>query len=86
MTQIKNALKAAFEMTDCGDIHYFLGIQIQRDQQNHTITLSQEHFIEQVLRRFRMSDAKPAATPLDVSVKLIQATEDENSLTVDPAR
>jgi transposase InsO family protein len=77
MVNIKQALSSAFEMTDCGEIHFYLGIQIRRNRQNKQITLSQSSFAEQIIRRFRMENAKPVGTPLDPSVKLTQATEAE---------
>jgi len=78
MTIVKKTLSEEFEMTDCGELHYFLGIQAQRDQPSRTITLSQEHYVKQILRRFGMYDAKPVATPLDASTKLTaQAADDK---------
>jgi len=78
MIHIKGALATEFEMTDCGPVHFYLGIQIQQIQQQTTtpiITLSQSHFIDQILRKFGFEDAKPVSTPLDPSVKFTQATE-----------
>ena len=78
MTIVKKTLSEEFEMTDCGELHYFLGIQVQRDRPSRTITLSQEHYVKQILRRFGMYDAKPVATPLDASTKLTaQAADDK---------
>ena len=46
---LKEKLSKAFEMTDCGEIHHFHGLQICRDREKRTITLDQEHHINQVL-------------------------------------
>src|SRR5271170_1872384 len=70
MQKLKLELKNAFKMTDCGEIHHFLGLRVIRDQANRKLTLDQEHFTDQILSRFRMSDCKPALTPLDPSVHL----------------
>jgi len=78
---VKAALSQTFEMTDCGELSYFLGIQVRRNRPKKEITISQCHFIEQILQRFGMTDAKPVATPLDVSIKLQAATD--NTSTVD---
>jgi Reverse transcriptase (RNA-dependent DNA polymerase) len=83
LMEIKTALSSAFEMTDCGELHYYLGIQVRRDRKNRQITLSQQSFAEQVLRRFGMQDANPVATPLDVSAKLVPATDDERPTAAD---
>src|SRR5262249_22721243 len=47
-----------------------------------TITLSQEHFAEQILHRFRMADAKPVATPLDANAKLNKATPEDTIVNI----
>jgi hypothetical protein len=60
-------------MTDCGPVHFYLGIQVQHLQQQ--MSLSQSHGIDQILRKFGFEDAKPVSTPLDPSVKFVQATE-----------
>jgi len=41
--------------------------------------LNQSAFAEQVISRFRMQDANPVGTPLDVSVKLQKATDNDIS-------
>ena len=73
MSHIKGVLSTEFEMTDCGPVHFYLGIQVQQTQQQ--ISISQSHFIDQILRKFGFEDAKPVSTPLDPSVKFIKATE-----------
>lgn len=76
MQSIKLALSQTFEMTDCGELEYCLGIRVKRYRQRRIISLDQEQFTEQVLRRFNMQDCKPVGTPLDPSIKLTQATDD----------
>jgi hypothetical protein len=77
--KVKETLSRTFEMTDGGELSYFLGMQVRRDRRKREITISQSHLIEQILRRFGMNDAKPLATPMDVSVKL-QPTPDNTTL------
>jgi hypothetical protein len=43
---------------------------ITRDRKNHKLTLSQGEYIEKVLERFRMQNAKPVSTPLASHFKL----------------
>ena len=47
-----------------------LGMRITRDRKNHKLTLSQGEYIEKVLQRFRMQDAKLVSTPLASHFKL----------------
>jgi len=75
MTTLKLNLSQTFAMTDCGEIHHFLGIKITRDRNKRTITLDQGHYIDQILTRFNMTNCKPVATPLDASIQL-KITED----------
>jgi len=75
MTTLKLNLSQTFAMTDCSEIHHFLGIRITRDQNKCTITLDQGHYIDQILTRFNMTNCKPVATPLDASIQL-KITED----------
>src|SRR3954469_682002 len=62
-------------MTDCGDVHFFLGLRVSRDRGRRKIYLGQSHFAKEVIARFGMKDCKPVSTPLDPSVKLTRSHE-----------
>jgi hypothetical protein len=47
-----------------------LGMQILRDRKAKKLWLSQEKYVEQVLKRFNMKHAKPVSTPLGGHFKL----------------
>jgi ATP-binding cassette subfamily B (MDR/TAP) protein 1 len=64
-------------MSDLGELHYCLGVEFERDRANHTITMSQRNYIEEVLKGFNMEECKPIGTPLDVNSKLLKLTEEE---------
>jgi len=53
-----------------------LGINIH--QEDHLITLSQHHYIEKLLIKFGMNNAKTVTTPMDPNVKLDSPDEDQN--------
>ena len=57
MNEIKTRLMKEFEVTDLGEPKKFLGIEILRREDGTTL-LHQRKFIETVLKRFKMSDAK----------------------------
>ena len=63
-------MSAAFEMKDLGPAKQILGMKISRDRSVVTLNLSQELYIEKVLSRFRVNDAKPRNTPLENHFKL----------------
>ena len=53
-----------------GAAKQILGMRITRDRKNHKLTLSQSDYIEKVLERFRMKNAKIVSTPLANHFKL----------------
>lgn len=56
---LKRELAQKFEMKDLGPANPILGMRISRDRAAGTLTLSQEKYINKVLDRFRVQDAKP---------------------------
>jgi hypothetical protein len=70
LTEVKERLRRRFEVSDLGDIKLFLGIQIIRDYDARTISLSQKHFILDVVERFSMLTLNPVATPLPAGAVL----------------
>ena len=67
----KAALRQRFEMKDLGEVHYCLGIQVERDKDNKRMRLHQAQYLANLLGKFGMQDCKPAATPVDQSTKLL---------------
>ena len=59
INNLKTRLSATFEMKDLGPAKQILGMKISRDRSVGTLNLSQELYIEKVLSRFRVNDAKP---------------------------
>jgi hypothetical protein len=57
-------------MKDLGVANKILGMRITRDRKNHKLTLSYGEYIEKVLERFRMKNAKAISTPLASHFKL----------------
>ena len=60
----------SFAMKDLGAAKQILGMRITRDRKNRKLTLAQSEYIEKVLERFKMQDAKPVSTPLARHFKL----------------
>ncbi|KAL8125782.1 hypothetical protein AgCh_013168 [Apium graveolens] len=61
-------MKEEFEMTDLGLMKYFLGIQVK--QSSGEITLYQERYIDDFLKKFHMENCKPMDTPMAANQKL----------------
>ncbi|VFQ62008.1 unnamed protein product [Cuscuta campestris] len=61
-------LKAEFAMTDMGDLHFFLGINVHRTAQG--LFLHQTQFTHEILERAGMVSCRPISTPVDTKAKL----------------
>ncbi|KAJ9560716.1 hypothetical protein OSB04_005876 [Centaurea solstitialis] len=70
ITQLKLELSKSFAMKDLGPAKQILGIQITRDRASKKLHMSQEQYIEKVLRRFNMDKAKLVSSPLTTNFKL----------------
>ena len=53
----KSDLKTRFEMTDSGKCAFVLGIELV-DNDDGSVTLCQRRYVDDVLKRFGMSDCK----------------------------
>ncbi|KAF3676984.1 Retrovirus-related Pol polyprotein from transposon TNT 1-94 [Capsicum annuum] len=70
INSLKASLSSEFEMKDLGAAKQILGMRISRDRSAGTLNLSQEQYVEKVLTRFRIINAKPRTTPLVNHIKL----------------
>jgi len=66
----KRIMSSEFDMKDMGQANVILAIQIVRDDES--ITLTQSHYIEKVLKRFNHMNCALVSTPLDPSVELVK--------------
>ncbi|CAM8956466.1 unnamed protein product [Rhodiola kirilowii] len=57
-------------MTDMGDLHFFLGISVTKNQDG--LLLSQDKYAREILQKAGLSDCNPCKTPVDTSAKLGQ--------------
>eukprot|EP00253_Pinus_taeda_P015073 PITA_15073 len=76
----KTIMKEEFEMTDMGLLRYFLGIEV--DQNENGIFISQAKYVNEVLGRFNMQECKAAITPTIMGLKL---SKEDNSKDFDPS-
>ena len=57
-------------MKDLGEAAYILGIKIYRDRSRRLIGLSQNTYIDKVLKRFNMKEAKKGFLPMSHGIHL----------------
>ncbi|WVZ96725.1 hypothetical protein U9M48_042326 [Paspalum notatum var. saurae] len=74
-TVLLRDLNKDFAIKDLGELHYFLGIEVNKVSDG--IILTQEKYANDVLKRAGMMGSKPVSTPLSTSEKL---TAHEGSL------
>ena len=69
--QFKSQLQEHWEISE-GDASFMLGMQIKRNCLNHTISISQEAFIDKLLTEFNLTDATPSKVPMNPGLQLQQ--------------
>lgn len=67
LNEFKRLMMNEFEMTDLGMIHYFLGLEIK--QCDAGIFVSQEKYVNDLLRRFNLKDYNGVSTPMCTNQK-----------------
>ncbi len=79
----KLALGEKFDVKDLGWLHYFLGIKIAEDVNTGNLRMGQPtYYIEKVLQKFGITEAKSVASPVDPSTKLIKDEGEEEKVEV----
>ena len=68
MERVKTDIKSEWEVTDLGEPSKIIGIKITRN--GNSITISQGKYVEMILRKEKMLNANPVATPLDPNVPI----------------
>lgn len=73
VSELKKQLSKEFEMKDFGAARKILGVEISRDRSKGILTLSQKGYIQKVLEKFHMKEAKIVSTPTASHFKLSSA-------------
>jgi hypothetical protein len=81
MSVVKAELTSKWSMKDLGPLESILGIRVTRDRSARTLCLSQEKYVDNLLRKFKLEDLKASRTPLDpgcvLSKSMCPRTEEE---------
>jgi hypothetical protein len=70
LLQIKEELSQKFEMKDLRELHFFSGMEVERNPDERLLCINQIKYLKEILKRFRMEECKPITVPLDPKVKL----------------
>ncbi|GJR86941.1 retrotransposon protein, putative, ty1-copia subclass [Tanacetum coccineum] len=70
LQSVKDWLQKYFDVKDLGDAAYILGIKIYRDRSKRLIGLSQDTYLDKILKRFKMEYSKKGHLPLHHGIKI----------------
>lgn len=68
MQRMKNDLQSRWDVTDLGEPSKIVGIEITVTE--NSVSLTQEKYIESVLKKQKMENANPVSTPMDPKIIL----------------
>nr|GEX01527.1 hypothetical protein [Tanacetum cinerariifolium] len=67
-------MKDNFQMSSMRELTFFLGLQVK--QKNDGIFISQDKYVVEILRKFRLTEGKSASTPIDTDKPLLKDPDD----------
>ncbi|CAI7873011.1 unnamed protein product [Closterium sp. NIES-54] len=79
LERVKAELGSRLKCKDLGELQHYLGMTITRDRSARTISLSQGHYLQQVLERFDMARGGAQHTPLSFGHHLSPPTSPSTS-------
>ena len=68
-------LRGKFDLSDQGELEWYLGVAISHNLDKGVTTLSQELFVETLLTRFKMNGVTPKLTPAEPNTHLLCANQ-----------
>jgi hypothetical protein len=70
VNELKMQIRKHVEITDLGELHWLLGIEVTRNRDERTISLSQRTYIDSIVRCFSFDELKPVSNPMEPSTRL----------------
>lgn len=81
--KVKELLKFEFDMKELGPAKKILGMEISGDKKAGTLLLTQKGYLERILNKFGMRNAKPLSTPLAPHFKLSMSNSPKTEVEID---
>ncbi|XP_015944075.1 uncharacterized mitochondrial protein AtMg00810-like [Arachis duranensis] len=69
ITTVTQKLNSAFVLKDKRELHYFLGIQVNKTN-DRGLMMSQDKYVQDLLAKVSMSNCKSCATPLSSTLRI----------------
>jgi histone deacetylase 1/2 len=70
LLRIKEELNQKFEMKDLGELHFFLGMEVERNHDQRLLRINQIKYLKEILKCFRMEECKPIGVSFNPKMKL----------------
>jgi hypothetical protein len=64
-------------MSDLGKLHYYLGVEFERNREACIITMNKRSYIQEVLKQFDMEDCKLVRILFDVNSKMLKLPDEK---------
>ncbi|GJU87844.1 putative ribonuclease H-like domain-containing protein [Tanacetum coccineum] len=77
-TEFEKIMHKKFQMSSMGEITFFLGLQVT--QKDDGIFISQDKYMEEILKKFGFSTVKTTSTPMETSKPLLKDAKAEDNL------
>ncbi|GJW37448.1 putative ribonuclease H-like domain-containing protein [Tanacetum coccineum] len=75
-TEFEKLMHKKFQMSSMGELTFFLGLQVS--QKDDGIFISQDKYVDEILKKFGFSTVKTASTPMETSKPLLKDAEVED--------
>ena len=66
--KFKSKIRQHFEIANGGELWWFLGFKIKRDQPAQTVSINQCSYIERMVKKFQLTNAKQVSTLMDPGI------------------
>ena len=86
MVALKADLSSKLDLVDLGEIHWILGMSVKYDREAGTITLGQEAYIDQLIQKYGLTDARPCDTPLPPGIDLTPGSQHVSDRKLTPSQ
>ncbi|GJU49316.1 putative ribonuclease H-like domain-containing protein [Tanacetum coccineum] len=70
---IEALMKSRFQMSSMGELTFFLGLQVK--QKPNGIFISQDKYVDEILKKFDFASVKTASTPIETQKPLVKDEE-----------
>ncbi|GKA79661.1 putative ribonuclease H-like domain-containing protein [Tanacetum coccineum] len=75
-TEFEKLMHKKFQMSSMGELTFFLGLQVT--QKDDGIFISQDKYVDEILKKFGFSTVKTTSTPIETSKPLLKDAEAED--------